>query len=454
MLHSWKKLTSGSTNRQIFGAAVTVALMTALVKVAAAGKELVVAWKFGTGDELDAFLIALLVPSFIINVVAGSFNAALIPTYIQVREKEGVEAAQKLFSGVIVWSLGLLLITTILMVVTAPLYLPWIARGFSREKLDLTFRLLWVIAPVVLLDGLVVIWVALLNAGERFALAALSPIITPVISVIFLLVCSSWGIFALAGGLLCGAVLEMVVMGVALKRQGISLRPRWYGFDPHLRQVAGQYVPMIAGAFLMSSTNLVDQSMAAMLSPGSVAALNYGNRVIAFPIGLMATGLGTAVIPYFSKKVACEDWTGVRYTLKRYICLIITITVPLTGFLFFFSETIIQVLFQRGSFTHEATRLVAQVQAFYALQIPFYLTGILLVRLLSSLLSNHILLGGAIINLTTNVLFNFIFMRKIGLPGIALSTSCVYLISLVFLMRYYLYKMKKIESLSKTLINE
>ncbi|MEP0786288.1 murein biosynthesis integral membrane protein MurJ [Coleofasciculus sp. FACHB-129] len=443
LLHSWKKLTSGSTNRQIFGAAVTVALMTALVKVAAAGKELVVAWKFGTGDELDAFLIALLVPSFIINVVAGSFNAAFIPTYIQVREKEGVEAAQRLFSGVIVWSLGLLLITTILMVVTAPLYLPWIARGFSSEKLGLTFRLLWAIAPVVLLDGVVVIWVALLNAGERFALAALSPIITPVISVIFLLICSSWGIFALAGGLLCGAVLEMVVMGVALKRQGISLRPRWYGFDPHLRQVAGQYAPMIAGAFLMSSTNLVDQSMAAMLSPGSVAALNYGNKVIAFPIGLMATGLGTAVIPYFSKMVACKDWTGVRYTLQRFLFFIFMVTVPLTGFLFLFSEPIIQVLFQRGSFTPEATRLVAQIQAFYALQIPFYISGILVVRLISSIQLNQILMWASGFNLIINISFNYLLTKYMGVSGIALSTSIVICFSFGY-STYCLLSVKKI----------
>jgi putative peptidoglycan lipid II flippase len=117
-----------------FRAAVTVGLMTALVKVAAAGKELVVAWRFGTGDALDAFLVAFLVPSFITSVVAGSFNAAFIPTYIRVREQEGVEAAQKLFSGVTVWSFGLLLITTSLMVVTAPLYLQAIAAGFSPDN--------------------------------------------------------------------------------------------------------------------------------------------------------------------------------------------------------------------------------------------------------------------------------------------------------------------------------
>lgn len=438
----WKKLTSGSTNRQIFGAAVTVAVGTALVKVVAMVKELVVAWKFGTGDALDALLIALVVPDFIINVVAGSFNAALIPTYIKVREQEGKKAAQKLFSGTTVWSLGLLLITTLLIVVTAPLYLSWIARGFSPEKLDLTFRLICIIAPAVLLYGIVTIWSSVLNAGERFALAALSPIITPAITIVFLLVGQSWGIYALAAGLVGGALLEVVFLGAALHRQGISLRPRWYGFDTHLRQVASQYAPSIAGSFLMCSTGLVDQSMAAMLSPGSVAALNYGNRVIAFPITLITTALSTAVIPYFSKMVACEEWTGVRRTLKHYMRLIFAVSVPLTGLLLVFSEPIVQILFQRGSFTASDTHLVAQIQSFFALQIPVRGSGILVVRLISAMRSNQILMWGSGCNVIINIVLNYLFMQWFGVSGIALSTSCVYLFSFSFLLFFATKKLK------------
>ncbi len=434
LLDAWKKFTSGSINRKIFGAAVTVALLTAFVKLMAVVKELVVAWRFGTGDAIDAFLIALLVPSFIINVVANSFNAALIPTYIQVRQQEGTTAAQKLLAGTIVWSLGLLGITTVLMVVTAPLYLPWIALGFGPEKLDLTFRLLCAIAPVVLLTGIVTIWGAVLNAGERFALVALSPIITPAISVVFLLIFKSWGIFSLTAGLVCGTLLEMVLLGAALKRQGISLRPRWHGFDIHLRQVAGQYAPMIVGALLICSAGVVDQSMAAMLSPGSVAALNYGNRLISSPISLLSTALSTAVIPYFSKMVACEDWIEVRRTLMHYLRLVFIITVPLTGLLLAFSEPIVQVLFQRGSFTAQDTHLVAQIQAFYSLQLPFYIANILVVRLITSMRLNHALMWVSGFNLLINISLNYLFMQWIGIKGIALSTSCVYLFSFLYLL--------------------
>jgi putative peptidoglycan lipid II flippase len=441
----WNKLTSGSTNRKIFGAAITVGLGTGFVKVASVVKELVVAWKFGTADELDAFLIALVVPFFITNIIAGSFQAALIPTYIRVREQEGIAAAQKLFSGATVWSLGLLAITTILMLVLSPLILPLIARGFSPEKLDLTYKLLWVISPIILLSGVMTIWGAVLNAGERFALVAVAPIVTPAITMLFLFGINAWGVFNLAFGLVGGQLLEIVAVGIALQRQGVSLIPQWYGFDSHLREVAGQYAPTIAAAFLMCSSSLVDQSMAAMLPSGSVAALNYGNRIIALPITITNTALSTAVIPYFSKMVAREDWMGVRHTLKRYMGLIFAFSIPLTGLIVLFSEPIVQILLQRGSFTASDARLVAQIQACFAFQIPFYIASILVVRLISAMRYNQVLMWGSAGNLIVNIGLNYLFMQWLGVPGIALSTSGVYLFSFLFLFFVAIQKLKQTE---------
>jgi putative peptidoglycan lipid II flippase len=56
----------------------------------------------------------------------------------------------------------------------------------------------------------------------------------------------------------------------------------------------------------MSSTLIVDQSMAAMLSPGSLSALNYGTKVTALPMGLATTALSTAWFHFF-KMVVHED---------------------------------------------------------------------------------------------------------------------------------------------------
>jgi putative peptidoglycan lipid II flippase len=411
---------NGSINRQILGATITVAIGTVLVKLVAFVKEAAVAWRFGTGDETDAFLIALLVPSFLITVVAESFNVALIPTYIQVREQDGPAAAQRLFSGATVWSLGLLVLTTLLIMVAAPIYVPWIATGFNPQKLDLTLHLLWIVSPVT-------IWSAVLNAGESFALAAICPIAVPLVSILLLVVMPNWGVFALAIGLVLGVLFHMIPIGMALRRQGLSLYPRWHGIDKNLQQVISQYLPMMTGALLFCSASFIDQAMATMLSSGSVAALNYGNRVISFPITLATTALSTAVTPYFSKMTARGNWLEIDRTLKHYLGLIFITTIPLTGLLIAISESITRILFQRGAFTADDVQVVAQIQTCFALQIPFYIANIVVVRLLSSMKLNQVLMWISGLSILVNILLNYVFMHWLGIPGIALSTSCVYL---------------------------
>src|SRR5438309_2052342 len=88
-----------SANQKIFRAMVVVGACSVVAKLAGTAKELAVAGWFGRSDVLDAFLIAFLVPSFVVGIVAGSLNGALIPVLVDVRQKRGKEAAQRLFSS-------------------------------------------------------------------------------------------------------------------------------------------------------------------------------------------------------------------------------------------------------------------------------------------------------------------------------------------------------------------
>ncbi len=120
-LNIWRQQ---SVNRRIFVAMVTVGGFTFMVNLAATVKELLVARQFGTGDNLDALLIAFLLPSFAVNVLAGSCSTALIPAFVQVRENEGQEMAQELLSGVIIWNSAVLMVVSVLLALTATFVLP------------------------------------------------------------------------------------------------------------------------------------------------------------------------------------------------------------------------------------------------------------------------------------------------------------------------------------------
>jgi putative peptidoglycan lipid II flippase len=333
-----------------------------------------------------------------------------------------------------IWSVMLLATVSILMALVAPYTFAYLASGFGPKKLALTRKLFFVLLPVLPLSGLLVTWAAVLNAGERFALAAITPVMTPLAVILLVSVLSStWGIYAFAVAVIAGAALEGLVLARGLRRQGISVIPRWHGFTPATKQVIRQYAPMILAGCFMSSTGLVDQSMAAMLSPGSVSILNYGNKVSSVVLGLGSIALSTAILPQFSRMVAAGDWSGVRNTLKTYTRLTLLATIPVTVLLAVLSRFLVSLLFQHGAFTESNTIDVASVQSLYILQLPFYVTGMLFVRLISALKANHVLMWGATISFSLNITLDYVFMKWLGVGGIALSTSVVYLASFCFL---------------------
>jgi putative peptidoglycan lipid II flippase len=426
-LRAWQ---SKTTNRRILSAILVLIVMTGAAKLAATAKELIVAGYFGVSETVDAFLIAFLLPMFAINVLAGSFSSALMPTYIRTRDDKGMEAAQKLFSSIMTLGIVFLVAAAIVLATLSPLLLPLLASGFSSNAMELTQNLFYWLLPVLVFSGIGQLYSTAMNAEERFVIVALTPAVTPVCAVIFLvLLIDTWGIDALAAGTLFGSAIEMVILASVAVQRGISLRPRWGKMTDELRVVVGQYIPMVSGAFLMSGTVLVDQAMAAMLEPGSVATLNFANRVVALILGVGSMALGTAVLPHFSRMVADEDWKSVRYTFRAYARLIVLFSIPITALLFLFSEEIIRLLFERGAFSSEDAKLVGQVQAYFILQVPFYLLGILGVRMLSAIMKNSILMKISFVNLIINIIGNYFLVQYFGVAGIALSTAIVYALS-------------------------
>jgi putative peptidoglycan lipid II flippase len=251
-------------------------------------------------------------------------------------------------------------------------------------------------------------------------------------------------ISVVAYGTLLGIFGELVVLGVALRRKGFSLWPRWKGWSAPVRAFIRQFLPSVAGGILMGSTLLVDQAMAAMLPAGSVAALSYGNKVIGFLLSILSTTLATLLTPYFSKQLTGPGpgvragiapdrvWKG----LVQLLLVIIPSAVLLSLVVSVFAIPLVQAIFYRGVFTSQDVRVVAGVQSWLAWQIPFYIASVVLVRFIAALQKNWVVPYVAVCNVVLNIMLNFLLMKRMGVEGIALSTSLVHLFSFVVLLLF------------------
>jgi len=427
----WRKL---SESRTALAAIFTVGTLGLLARILALFKAVMIARLFGSSGNLDAFYIALLLPYGLINVISGSIGVAFIPNYLYVKQHSGPDAAKRLFSSVSSLSLIVFLTLSALLAPLAEFILRFLAPGFDFHRLAVTSNLFLIMLPFMALSGVAAIWAFLLNAEGQFSVASLSQCASPIVLVAALSVLTEkWGVYALATGTLLGALAELTIVGWELQRRGFSLLPRWHGYDEGMRSFVRQFTPGIGGSLSSSGSQVVDQSMASMLPSGSVASLNYGMGMVAAVLSIVANALGTAMLPSFSRLVSIREWGGVRRLLRNYLVLAFLAGLVPMLLLIALSSPLTALLYQRGAFSAADTQLVAQIQMAYALQLPAYLMATVVVRLLAALQRVWVRTIGGVGNLLMDVLLNYWLMRRMGIVGIAASTSVVCTMSFLYL---------------------
>ena len=425
---------ASTTVRRILLSAVGVGGLSLLVNLAAMGKEILIAQEFGTSPAMDAATLAFAIVGFAISVWSGSIPSAFLPRFVQLQEQHGRSSAQRLLSGVtITTAVGLLGVVAILWLGLRPL-LVVLAREFTPAIWDLTDSLLIVLFPTVLFAGIAYVWKAVLHSHGRLSLATVSPLVVHGCTAItLLLVAKDMGVHAIAWGAALGIVLELLLIGIGVRRHGWMLRPQWFGFTEELRAVGTQYAPLVVGGMVLGAAPLIDQIMATNLGANNVSTLRYALKMLAFPLGLAAVGLSTAFFPVFTRMVANKQWDKLRQLRRGYVHMIALLSIPVTIALLVAAPALIGVILERGAFDNTDTQQVAEVFRYYVLHLPFYLLGTATVRLLSSLEANRMLMWGTMITLPLNILLNVVFSRFLGVAGIALSTSCSYVVTLAFL---------------------
>lgn len=426
-----------SVNGRIFRAAVSVTSAGLVVKILATGKEFVVAGLYGRSDAMDAFLIAALIPALLVNLISESMNQALVPTFIRVRERSGLQAAQQLLSGAMLWTCLLLVAVSAGMALGAHGILSLIGSHFSAPKLALCRQIFYALLPLVLVTGIATNCTAVLNTIEKFALPALAPAVIP-LSIIAgaLLLSRNMGVWAMVWSTMAGSAFHAALTIWMLKLHGYPLRIHWYGGSEATREVARQYGPVLLSSVVASGGMIADQSMAAMLPPGSIAALAYAGRFVSVVLFLLAGAVSTAMTPYFSQMVAQADWAGCREALRTWVRNTAVVSIPVALAFIAGSRLLVRITFQHGVFGPQDTAVVASVLAMYALQIPFFVCSRVHYRFLVALRRTDIVLYCGVVNLLLDVILNLILMHWFGIAGIALATSLWTVSTFLFLQHW------------------
>jgi putative peptidoglycan lipid II flippase len=403
--------------------------MTGGVKVASFVKEAVVAAAFGVSGAMDTYLMGLMLIGVPSSLLLNAVQTALIPFFVEVRERDGTQGTASFLRSAA--SATLLAMTALLLLWFA--LLPWIigivGHGFEPAKRDAVRSIFVWLIPYYFLNGLNLLGHGALQAEKRFLPTALAPLCTILVTIAIVLGTGGGDVHKLVLGLVIGSLLEWMVLHWQLHRGGASLLPGNMSLTPEILRIAKGSAVLVGGTFVLCFSPMIEQGLASGLGKGTVAAMGYAFRLPAMISGLLVTAVGVTVLPFFSEMVARRDNAGCERAFRRYAFVLLAGGCVLMLALVAFSEPLVALGFQRGVFSPEDTRLVAQIQRAYLVQIPGALVGMLAMRLLVAQGAYSIVTVNSSLSVVFSGVLAWALSRRMGAVGIALGLSIVATIS-------------------------
>lgn len=414
---------------------------TFLSRVLGFVRDLVIARVFGADAGTDAFFVAFKIPNFMRRLFAeGAFSMAFVPVLNEYKQKRGF-AALKGYVDAVAGTLGVvLLLVTLLGVLGAPVLILLFAPGFADDptQLELAAEMLRLTFPYLLFISLTAFAGGILNTYERFGIPAFTPVllnIALILCALYLAPLMSRPIVALAWGVFIAGIAQLAFQLPFLAQLKLLPRPRLGTKDPGVRRTIKLMVPALLGVSVGQISLLLDTLLASFLVTGSISWLYYSDRLMEFPLGILAVALATVILPRLSQRHAADDPAAFSRTLDWALRWVLLLGVPAAVGLLVLAGPLIATLFYSGEFGADDVAKARLSLMAYSIGLVAFMGIKVLAPGYYARQDMKTPVRIAVIALLVNMTFNLLLMFPLGHTGLALATTIAAITNASLLLR-------------------
>ena len=417
-----------------------VSAMTMLSRVLGLLRDVVLAALFGAGGGADAFFVAFKIPNFLRRLFGeGAFAQAFVPVLAQTMARDSGQLETRRLIAAVSGLLFLALGALTLLVVWFADYVVWVfAPGFADDvvKMALAGDLLQLTFPYLFFIAGVAFAGSILNAHDRFAVPAFTPVLLNLSLIGSALL---WAddfqpsVMALGWGVLIAGTVQFLFQLPFLGRLGLLPRPRWEPRNSGVRQIGRLMLPALFGVGVSQINLLLDTVLASFLVDGSVSWLYFSDRLVELPLGVVGIAIATVILPKLSHAanadVANADVANANSSQRGNeiqdwalgLCLILGM--PACAALIILAEPLLTTLFLYGQMQPSDIAQAAGSLRAYALGLlPFMFIKTLAPGFFSRQ-DTKTPVRIAIIAMVANMVFNLALIFPLAHVGLALATS-------------------------------
>lgn len=191
--------------------------------------------------------------------------------------------------------------------------------------------------------------------------------------------------------------------------------------------------PLLLLPLLLQGNITLERALSSLVSLEAVSSLDYAKFVTETVVFFLSVPVAFAGL---------SAWVGldtniVKRKLEELYTILIVLGFSVSGFLFFYAEDIIKLLFQRGAFNQHSVEVTSDYLRGMCIGLWAQVIGYIFLKALSAQLKNKKVLFSMAIALFGNAIFNLLTYSTYGALGIGLGCS-VYGILLLLSSAYFM----------------
>jgi len=401
-----------------------IVILTALAKIGAFAKDVLLSIQFGGSFQTDAYFIANAIPGFIFGGVFATIGMVFLPIFKRAAIISEYEASTTYRTAAI----GYTLLSAFLGAVTfieASTIVSTIAPGLPMTTHDLAVQMTRIMAFSFVFSG----WVGLQNAVLQSHKLLIWPQVVQLLNHMFVIggLAVAWMINGAITFLVYAAVIGWMVIAplVSLKAAKFwpKVRGQWFRKSTALTMAALSF-PVFLSLTLDQSSILIGTYLGSFFPEGAISHLNYAQRLILLLSSVFSMVIAYVLFPYLTDTIVANQITQTRRFMALALIAVLLLSAPLLVMSVVMNEALISFVYQRGNFSAMDAMTTARVLVFFAPIIVLAGVREVLNRLFLAWQETKALLLFSVLSLVVNLIASVYFSHTIGLEGIALGATC------------------------------
>ena len=424
--------------------AASISSITLISRILGMIRDAVIAFIFGAAMVSDAFFIAFRPFDLVRKMMSdGILSISFIPLFSEQFAQNKNRAAALFLNALFFLSVAGVLFVS-LGIYFAPFLIAHFAPGYFAGSYAHTLSCLMfrIMMPYMFIIFFVALSMSVLHARGIFHVPAATPILLNLCIITAALLFSSRftpKILVLAFGVTAGGVVQLIFQLPYLAKLGMFDLHAFVRMHSHVKKAVITLAPAVIGAATFQINVLVAGLAASTLDPGAVSYLNYAERLVQFPLALVATPVATVLLPMLCEKAG----TGCLKTAKKKevpsgfkfldqtqevnrlfetgVRMVFFLIIPATAGIIALNRPIILLLFGRGAFDMTAVDHTGQCLVFLVLGLWAVAGTRLFVAFHYALSSIWQPFIAGVVSIGCNVLLCWLFVQSMGVTGLCLA---------------------------------